>query len=226
MSPDPAVDPLVIKDYTLTGLATGYEAQSLRELRDRLQTVSDESLHYHIWGRLLRPVYEEGEYNNDFADWAHRSLRDPVLAERLAMIDPVDLRDIASLRAELVEIVEVRLEEWRGTPRKWPDEAFHFIQGQMVVYDTHQRVKDPPALPEILPELSSSSIYYHFVDARHRSDVGMDDFQAWISHFGPRYLPLCEALADVDRYFVSVPELREQLLAIFTTFLEGDGDVD
>lgn len=226
MSPDATVEPLVIKDYTLTGLATGYEAQSLRELRDRLETVSAESLHYHIWGRLLRPVYEEGEYNNDFADWAHRSLRDPVLAERLALIDPVDLRDIESLRAELVEIVEVRLEEWRGTPRKWPDEAFHFIQGQMVVYDTHIRVEEPSALGDTLRVLSPSSIYYHFVDARHRSEVGMDDFQAWVSHFGKEYLPLCEALADVDRYFVSLPELREQLLATVAAFIEEAPDAD
>lgn len=226
MSPGATVEPLVIKDYTLTGLATGYEAQSLRELRDRLETVSAESLHYHIWGRLLRPVYEEGEYNNDFADWAHRSLRDPVLAERLALIDPVDLRDIESLRAELVEIVEVRLEEWRGTPRKWPDEAFHFIQGQMVVYDTHIRVEEPSALGDTLRVLSPSSIYYHFVDARHRSEVGMDDFQAWVSHFGREYLPLCEALAAVDRYFVSLPELREQLLATVAAFVEEAPDAD
>ena len=105
------VSVFLIKDCALVAIATGLRAQSLREFRDALQQAPQESVYFHFWGRLLRPRFDDTEFHNDFATWARYSLHDEKLSEQLAVIDPADFADLESLRAEVVEVVEQRLDE-------------------------------------------------------------------------------------------------------------------
>lgn len=215
---------MTIQDCALTAIATGEEAQNLRELRDRIQRVPAGSLYYHFWGRLLRPVFEGREYHNDFANWAGYSLRDLVLAERLAIVDPADYDDIDDLREEIIEILEVRLAEEGRVPWARVSEAFHFIRSELVIFGTGVEVATPEELAEVFHALPLSSVYYHFIDARHLSGDGMDDFQRWLSYFGPPYEPLRRKLGQIDIYFTPLPELRETLIELFTAFEPEDGE--
>ncbi|MEJ2081750.1 MAG: DUF5752 family protein [Acidobacteriota bacterium] len=153
-----------IKDCALVAIATDYRAQNLSELRSCLIDVPPASIYYHFWGGLLRPRFDDPEYNNDFSVWAYRSLHDVVLAERLAIVDPTEFSSLESLRADLVEIIEDRLDEsgWIG----WApaQTAFHFLRSQIVVFDTHRRVESPQELLKVLPSLSGASIFYHFTE--------------------------------------------------------------
>jgi len=45
-----------------------------------------------LLGTLLRPQSSDREFNNDFASWSLQSLHDNRMAERLAVIDPMDSR--------------------------------------------------------------------------------------------------------------------------------------
>lgn len=216
-SHDAAPHSMTIQDCALTALATGEEAQNLRELRDRIQRVSAGSLYYHFWGRLLRPVFEDREYHNDFANWAAYSLRDLVLAERLALVDPADYRDIDGLREEIIEVLEVRLAEEGRVPWARVSETFHFIRSELVVFGTGIKVRSPAELAAIFPSLSLSSIYYHFIDARHLSADGLDDFQRWLKGFGDTYMPLRGRLSQIDIYFTPLPALRETLADLFAS---------
>lgn len=216
--------PFAIKDCTETALATGREARTLRELRDRLRDAPDGCLYYHFWGRLLRPVFQEREFNNDFANWAAFQLRDRVLAERLALVDPADFPDTDSLREELVELVEERLAEDERAGLVAADRGFHFLYAELVAFDTHLRIETPGGLAEHCTEFSPSSVYYHFVDARQRNPDGMDDFQRWLREFGDPYRDLCERLQQVDVYFHTLEELRAEVSDLLCEGLENDGE--
>ena len=215
--------PFAIKDCALVALATGRRAQNLRELRDQVMEIHAGSLFHHFWGGLLLPRFEEPEYNNDFAAWARHCLHDNRLAERLAVIDPTDFPDLEALRRELLEVIEERLEESEHVPWTKGDQQFQFVRSQVVVFDTHKRAETPEALGEMIPHLPVGSIFYHFIDARRRPPVRVDDFRAWLSGCGDRYAPLVDGLSAVDPFFATLTQLRAQLAAVFQEHLPRSG---
>lgn len=213
--------PFVVKDCTLVAIATGRRAQTLRELRDHLQALDVESVYHHFWGRRLQPRFDNVEFNNDFAAWAQEGLQDPLLAERLGVVDPANYPDLAGLRQEVLEVVEQRLHEREFVPWSKPDRQFHFLRSQMVVMDTGRRLGRPEELPHVLEELSLGSVFYHILDARRRNPLGIDDFRAWLMGFGDRYEGLAQWLAGIDPYFLTLQQLREQWAAVCQSYFEG-----
>lgn len=204
-----------VKDCALIAIATGEKAQDLRELRDRLHETPSGCIYYHFWGGLLRPRFDDPEYQNDFAAWVRRGLHEPVLAERLAIIDPTEYRDIEDLRRELIDAVEERLYESEFASWIRARETFHFMRSQIVVFDTMIRVSNPDELGIIIPHLTLGSIFYHFIDARRRTETGRNDFTEWLRGFDGPYMELADRIADVDPYFTSLTDLRRDLAAVF-----------
>jgi len=200
-----------IKDCALVSIATGKRAQNLKELLENLRTISLESIYYHFWGWRIRPRFAAAEYNNDFAEWAFGGLRDPVLAERLSVIDPTDFKDLEGLRAELVDVIEERLDESTHVSWSKTDQQFYFIRSQIVVFNTNHKLKVPLDLVAVMPQMSLGSVFYHFIDARRRTADGRDDFSEWFSGFGNDFDALCRNIAGIDPYFHTLPELRQQL---------------
>ncbi len=215
---DYEIYPFRIKDCALIAIATGIKVQNLRELRDKLSVVHVDSIYYHFWGGLLIARFEEPEYNNDFASWVHHQLRDQTLAERLAMIDPCKFSDLEDLRRELLEVIEERLDEIEYIAFSKPDKQFHFIRSQIVVFDTYRKIEDPKDLAIAVPSMPLGSIFYHFIDARRRTDDRIDDFRAWLFGFGDKYKDLCEELAHIDPYFTTLHELRNKLSTLFENY--------
>ncbi len=220
-SAKPAPVPFAVKDCALAAVATGLRAQNLRELRDNLQRIHSGSIYYHFWGGLLRPRFDDPEFNNDFAGWARHGLHDTSLAERLSVIDPTDYTDLESLRQELLDVIEERLDESEWIPWARSDQQFHFIRSQIVVFDTHKRISSPHELAQAIPGMSVSSIYYHFIDARRRTEDSLDDFEAWLDGFGSSYSDLSKKLKTIDPYFISLSELRQQLITLFKNYFKN-----
>ncbi|WP_017327447.1 DUF5752 family protein [Synechococcus sp. PCC 7336] len=209
------LETFALKDCALIAIATGYKAETLKEMRDRLQTIVPDSIYFHFWGSLLEPLFEEREYNNDFAAWARRGLHDDKLAERLAMIDPSAYIDMEGLRQELIDIIEERLDEAGTVPWIVATEQFQFIRSQIVVFDTYKRVKHPEEMAELMPHLSVGSIFYHFIDARRRLPEGVDDFRLWLRGLDRKYGNLECQLAEIDPYFEPLIDCRSRLAEIF-----------
>jgi hypothetical protein len=212
----PMVVPFAVKDCALAAIATGKRAQNLRELRDNLQTIHPGSIYYHFWGGLLRPRFDDPEYNNDFAGWVRHGLHDHMLAERLGVVDPTDYQDIEDLRRELIDVIEERLEETELVQWSRSDQQFHFIRSQIVVFDTYKRIDTPEELAMAVPNMSIGSIFYHFIDARRRTEESVDDFEAWLAGFGDKHAALYNKIAAIDPYFISLSELRQQLVSLFS----------
>lgn len=211
MSNNTVYPSFVVRDCALTAIATGKSADNLRELRDQLLEIHEGSVYYHFWGTLLRPRFDDPLFNNDFAIWSHQALHDDILAERLAVIDPTDFEDLEDLRLELVEVMEQRLDETESPAWVGYDRRFHFVRSQIVVFDTGRLIERPDQLPDLIPQMSVGSIFYHVIDARRRYPKGLDDFRAWIDGFGNEYKAACSAIARVDPYFVTLVELRDKL---------------
>jgi hypothetical protein len=214
--------PFAIKDCALAAISTKKRAQNLRELGDIIRTIHPGSIYYHFWGCLLRPRFDDPEYHNDFAIWAHNGIYDEKLAERLGIIDPTNFNSMEDLRQELVEVIEERLDESELVPWSKADHQFHFLRSQVVVFDTHRRIDQPEELLKTIPGMTISSIFYHFVDARRRSPDNADDLQAWLAAFDD-YKGLREKIAEVDTYFSSLDELREELTLVIAGHFESQG---
>ncbi len=206
-----------VKDCSLLSIATGVTAENLKEMRDSLITIHPGSIYHHFWGSLMRLRFIEPEYNNDFAGWANRALRDKTLAERLAVIDPTEL-DLESLRQNLIEIIEQRMDEIQWVAWAPPETAFHFIRSQLVIFDTRRRVTTPEDFADSIPQMSLGSLFYHFIDARRRNESGEDDLRVWVAGFGTSNATVLRELALIDPYFNTLAELREKLAEIFQNY--------
>lgn len=216
--------PFRIRDCALIPLATGQKAQNLKELRNLLREADAGCIYYAFWGGLLKPGFEHPEYANDFAAWAHAALHDDVLAERLGVIDPTEFDDLESLRRELLDVIEEHLDEIDVIAWTRRDRQFNFITSQIVVFDAQRELTEPRELAATVREMSSSSVFYHFIDARRRTEGSMDDFRAWLDGFGEHYRDLQEQLAEVDPWFSTLVELRQQLATLFEDYFTTTTD--
>ncbi|MGD8570146.1 MAG: DUF5752 family protein [Gammaproteobacteria bacterium] len=217
----PAATTFSIKDCALVALATGKKARLLQEFRSELTDVEPASIYHHFWGGLLQPRFEEREYNNDFAAWVKHGIHDSVLAERLAALDPIAFPDIDSLRHEIVDLIDARLDEVEYLFWARATQQFEFISSQIVVFDTGRQLHNPAELPQAVSNMSTSSIFYHFIDARRRTSDKHDDFSDWLILFGNEFTPLQEQLSGIDPFFGSLSELRSELAQLFDSHFGG-----
>lgn len=211
-------EPFAIKDCALIAIATGQRAYNLRDLRDNLLTVHPGSLYYHFWGGLLRPRFDDPEFNNDFAAWVAHSLHDKKLAERLSLIDPSEVSSLEDLRQEIIQVVEERMDESEILSWAQREERFDFIRSQIIIFNTHKLVAQPKQFKRIMPGLSVGSIFYHYIDARRRTPEATSDFQYWLEGFGDAFSGLIGRMNAVDPYFQTLTELRAELAVLFTDY--------
>ncbi len=213
-----SADPFRVRDCTLVAQATGIRAQNLRELRNGLMHAAPSSIYHHFWGRFLRAQFDEPEYNNDFASWVYHALNERALAERLSAVNPANFGDFASLRGELVEVIESRLDLDDHVPWARGDQQFQFIQSQIIVLETGFSLEDPLSMAAAMGVMAPGSIYYHFIDARRRTPGHDNDFSRWLTGFGAKWETAREALRAIDPYFSSLAELREGLTDVMHRF--------
>lgn len=208
-------DSFILKDCTLSVKATGISVASIRELRDTLIHIPSSSIYYHFWGERLRPSFIHPEYHNDFAKWAHYSLHDNYLSERLGIIDPTDYHDIEELRQVLVDIIEERLDEMDYIFWSKKEIKFFFLESNIIVFDRNITLKHPSELKSVIANLPPSAIFYHFIDARRRTADHTDDFTSWLKSFGEEFSDLISKIKHVDPYFRTLTEIRQKLAEIF-----------
>ena len=216
--PEPEIPPFILKDCALIAVATHKRADTLKELRNHIENLSPDSLYYHFWANLLLPHFEEREYINDFAGWVRHSLHDETLAEQLAVLDPASTNDLDELRSHLLERIDDRLDESEYLRWSRATQRFEFIRSQIVVFDAQKKVSEPREMSALIPRMSVSSVFYHFIDARRRTQDKVDDFCQWLAFFGETYVPLINQLTGIDPYFSTLVELRQQLGDTFQHF--------
>lgn len=212
--------PFNIKDCALVVLTTGKKARLLQEFRQALADVDVASIYYHFWGSLLQPRFDERDYNNDFAAWVRHGIHDEVLAERLAVLSPASYPDLETLRREMIELINTRMDEveyliWSRATRQ-----FEFLSSRIVVFNTQKILHNPAELVTAISKLSTGSIFYHFIDARRRAYNKNDDFSNWLASYGDEYSDLRHKLLSIDSYFCNLSDLRDQLTQLFQSYFQ------
>lgn len=210
--------PLKIYDCSLARCATGRSCSNLRELLDAFRTVPDSVLEHHMLRCALEEHFELDEFPNEFARWCWESLGDHVLGEQLALLDPYQLADMASLRSALEDAVEHRLWGLDRVPWCRPGLELHLLESRLIAYDTGERVETPMALSESIARVSSRSLFYHVHEARRRTASATDDFSDWLESHEANPA-LVARLRAIDFYFLNLTQLRREILDAFREHL-------
>jgi hypothetical protein len=189
----------------------GRSAWDERELLTGIEDVPQESIFYHTHSSFLRSRYLAAPYPNDFATWSAIQVRDRVLGERLAAVDPFDYTDLETLRAELITIIDDHLSDLQSVPRIVYGEPFHFMRSTIIEVPSGVTARTLAEFREGLRRVDLSAIYYHFFEPRGRRDpaapaewledeLGEDQLAAQVRRLNP--------------YISSLDGLRDRLLAI------------
>jgi hypothetical protein len=190
-----------------------------RELLDRLEDVPSGSVFYHTHGYFLRHRPITTAYGNDFAAWVAVHVRDQVLAERLAVINPFEFSSLEALREELLAAVHDHLVRLSVVPRVEYGEVFHFQQSHIVEVPLGSAAATLAEFRQGLAEVDSSAIYYHMVEARARLGRRSGDFAEWLrTSLG--MTALAERIQRIDAYMTSLERVRARVLALVDTALE------
>lgn len=208
----------VVKSCTLPAISLGRKANSLRELRDELKTVPAGCLYMHFWGNRLFPRFVNPDYHNDFAIWAYQKIHDQFLAERLCVIDPMDFPDFKDLRNSVIQTIERRMNEIGVERSSRIVEPFHFVGSKLIILNTHHTIERPDDLASVVTQLASSSIFYHFIDAKMRTATKADDFSTWLQDYSEGYDRLIKQLRSIDASFLSLSEIKKELIRICTEY--------
>jgi len=200
----------------------GQRAEDEKELADLLAQVPAGSVYYHTHGFFLRQRVFASSYTNDFADWVVREVRDPVLGEKLAMVDPFEFPDLEALREELVSVIDHHLSRQRVVPRVDGGEPFHFLQSHVVQVPVGVTAATLAEFREGLAQVDASAIYFHLVEARVRLGRPENDFSRWLREALGR-AELAERLRRVNPYGGSLERVRSRLLTLVDEVLETEG---
>lgn len=197
----------------------GRRASDVQELLETLEEVPLDCIYFHTHSYFLRHSAIAGPYPNDFANWTAIQVRDRVLGERLAVVDPFEAGDLEALRTELITIVDDHLTGIGFVPRVVFGDPFYFMQSRIQAVPTGAKARSLEEFAEILERVDASSIYFHVFDARARKSRGRSDFQVWVEDI--LGLPeLGKAVAAVNPYATSLEGVREHLVALCRRELE------
>ncbi len=191
----------------------GVRAENERQLAELMEEVPLDSIYYHTHSFYLRHKFVAGAYPNDFATWAAIQVRDRVLGERLAMLDPGEFPNLEALREELMAIIDDHLRDLQVVPGVIFGEPFDFIQSRIVEIPTGIQAATLQELRDVLLEVDLSAIYYHLMEARMRLGRGQNDFAAWLRD-GLGLPGLAAKVQALDPYAGSLERSRSRLVQL------------
>ncbi len=204
-----AIEPFEFKHCISILKSTGRKAVNLRELRDLIAAVSDDSLYYHTYqyfmkGRML-------EYTNDFSHWVGESLGERILEEHLSDVDPYAFNDMNSLRDELLSVIDSYMEGLPSQREVLPGDEFHFNESVTITFPMGIRANNLAEFLIAIKYIDAGSIYYHFYEARTRVRGGTDDFSWWFSVIYGKD-DLAEKIKAIDPFMHTIEGIREYLV--------------
>ncbi|HLW61307.1 MAG TPA: DUF5752 family protein [bacterium] len=194
----------------------GRVARDELELLQHLDEVPIESIHHHTHAYFLRHHYLAGAYPNDFATWAAIQVRDRVLGERLAIVDPFDFQDLEALRSTLITIVDDHLTHTPVVPRVVYGEPFYFMITTLAEFPTGLEARTLREFRDGLARAEVSVVYFHLFEAPRRR---LPTFGAWLEMQGEA--GLAEEVRRLHPYTSDLEGLRARLLTLCDAALAG-----
>jgi hypothetical protein len=191
----------------------GRRARDERELMEELEQIPAASVYYHTHSIFLRHPRIAGAYPNDFANWVATQVRDQVLAERLAVVDPYQFVSVEELREELVSIVDNHISTLNPVPRVVFGDPIFFVQSHVLEVPTGLEARTLEDFRRCLAEVDVSAVYLHTLHARIRGEIAGGDFAHWIGQeLG--HEPLASAIGRINPYLGGLEEIRRETLRL------------
>ena len=216
---DTAVAPFVFTGCVELRQTLNLRALDERELMDRLEDAPGAAVLFHTYGYFLRHGPVTMAYGNDFAAWVATQVRDQVLAERLAVVNPFEFDSLETLREELVTVVNDHLVRLSSVPRIEFGEPFYFQQSEVVQVPLGPGVTGLAEFRNALADVDTSAVYFHMIEARARLARPADDFSEWI-RASLRLSALADRIARIDAYMTSLERVRARVLSLVDAELE------
>ena len=199
--------------------STGRKARDLRELRDVLAAVSDQSIYHHTCEYFVKEMGVE--YTNDFAHWAGEFLEERSLAEQLSTVDPFDYRDNPDVRSALLARIDAYLVQSPSPRAVWPGDEFCFNEAVSVIFPAGIRVRNLAEFLLAIKYIEPAAIYYHFYEARMRLGGGRDDFSEWLES-ALEETELAGKIRSIDPFMNTLEEIRARLIQEVEQELQRD----
>lgn len=200
----------------------GQRAEDEKELADLLAQAPAGSVYYHTHGFFLRHRVFASTYTNDFAAWVVGEVRDPVLGEKLAMVDPFEFRDLEALREELVSVIDHHLSRQRTVPRVDGGQPFDFLQSHVLQLPVGIVAGSLAEFRDALAQVDASAIYFHLFEARVRQGRQENDFSNWLRR-DLGLVDLADGVRRINPYVGSLERVRSRLLTLVDETLEREG---
>jgi hypothetical protein len=215
-----AVEPFEFKQCVSIIKSTGKRARNLKELRELISTIGDESIFHHVYQYFLKGHMLE--YTNDFAHWAGETLEERALAERLSCIDPYTFKSINEVREKLIHEIDNFLRDFPQPHDVVSGNEFYFNETVSLVFPVGVRTKNLAEFLVAIEHIDPGSIYYHFYDSRVRLGEGMvDDFSRWIEHTLGRK-KIAERIREIDPFMHSIESIRKHIKSIVEEQVRAD----
>jgi hypothetical protein len=216
-----ATQPFVFTGCVELRQTLDHRATDERELLERLEEVPAGSVFYHTHGYFLRHRPITTAYGNDFAAWVATQVRDQVLAERLAVVNPFEFTSLEHLREELASIIHDHLRRLSAVPRVEFGEPFYFQQSHIVEVPLGEGAATHAEFRAGLASVDASAIYFHMVEARARLGRRAGDFAEWLRN--SLAMPeLAERIERIDTYMTSLERVRARVMALVDVAMEAE----
>jgi hypothetical protein len=212
-------EPFEFKQCVSILRATGKKARNLRELRDLISQISEDSIFHHTYQYFLKGHILE--YTNDFAHWAGESLEERALAERLSSVDPYTFKSINEVREELIRVIDDYLNNFPEPRDVLKDNEFYFNETISLIFPIGVKAKNLAEFLVALDHIDDGCIYYHFYESRIRLGEWIDDFSRWIEHsLGKK--ELAEKIRYIDPFIYSIKKIRTHIKKAVEEYVRAD----
>ncbi len=188
----------------------GVKARNVQGLLEGIRTVPDSSIYYHTHKYLQEHHYLSAEPPNDFAYWVTDVIGDVALGEQLSSVDIVQFHHIAELREQFITILESYVESLERM--SFSNSEFHFMASRLFVIPTKHVAHSLEEFLEILPRVSTNSLYYHIFDAKLRLERADNDFSKWFADLG--LTELAKEMRRLDPYSYTLEGLRKRIMVV------------
>ena len=216
------IDPFEFRECISIMKSTGRKAKNLRELRDLIAVIRDESLYHHMYQYYLKRQILE--YSNDFAHWAGDSLEESALSEYFSNIDPFLYKDIDGLRKALLKVVDDYLQRFPEPREAMPGNEFYFKEAIILLFSAGLRANNLAEFLIGIKYIDLPSIFYHFYEARVRLGSGIDDFSKWVEDALGRK-DLAARIRTIDPLMHTLEGIREHLVEMLEEEVRKDMEV-
>ncbi|MFQ5789561.1 MAG: DUF5752 family protein [Acidobacteriota bacterium] len=195
-------------------------AHGEQELLQGIDEVDEAAIYYHTHSYYLHGKYEYDRYPNDFANWVAESVRDQVLSERLAVLDPFELGNAELLREELVTVIDDHVNSLGFAPRLLSGEPFEFFRAHIISIPTGNSVRSREELRSAITTATPETLFYHFFEDAFRRGQRNGTLVKWVAEeLGEEALAL--RLSGLNPYRLHLEHLRTEILSILDGAEEG-----